>query len=132
MSTTLYLELFGAMNRNLNASSAAEAFPSMDPSMAQLFLLHLMNYNPYYLLGLSSMTQTGANVPSFSVGFPKIYFIILRFQDAVNDPSLHPGTSGFKSLKLNCLITINIVSFLRVNMNYRFDGRLMWLWQKWS
>ena len=69
------------------------------------------------------MPQTGANVPSSSVGFPKTYLktlrikllnIILRFQGAANDPSLHPGTSGFKSLKLiNFLIAINIVSFLR-------------------
>ena len=36
----------------------------------------------------------------------------MRFQAAVNDPSLHPGTSGFKCLKLiNCLITINIIVF---------------------
>ena len=73
LSTTLYLELFGAMNRNLNASSTAEALPSMDPVMAQLSLLEQLNYNSYDLLGPSSMPQTGANVPSSSVGFPKIY-----------------------------------------------------------
>ena len=81
LSTTLYLELFGAMNRNLNASSTTEALPSMDPVMAQLSLLEQLNYNPYDLLGSSSMTQTGAaNVPSFSVGFPKIYFKTLRIK----------------------------------------------------
>ena len=79
LSTTLYLELFGAMNRNLNASSTTEALPSMDPVMAQLSLLEQLNYNPYYLLG-SSMPETGANIPSSNVGFPKIYFKTLRIK----------------------------------------------------
>ena len=115
------------MSGNLNASSVAEALPSMDPSVAQWFLMEMlktggfgttlpMNLKPYYAPG--SMPRTGADVPSSSVGFPKTYLktlrikllnIILRFQGAANDPSLHPGTSGFKSLKLiNCLIAINI------------------------
>ena len=51
--------IFDPMNGN--ASSAAEALPSMDPSVAQLFLLARMNYNPYYSLGSLSMPQTGAN-----------------------------------------------------------------------
>ena len=96
------------MNENLNASSVAEALPSMDPSV-QWFLMQMlmtggfgttlpMNLKPYYLPG--SMPQTGANAPSSSVGFPKIYLktlrikllnIILRFQGAANDPSSHHG-----------------------------------------
>ena len=117
------------MNRNLNASSVAEALPSMDPSVAQWFMMQMlmtggfgttlpMNLNPYYLPG--SMPQTGANVPSSSVRFPKIYLktlrikllnIIFRFQGTSDGPSSHPGTSGLKSLKLNCLTAINIVIF---------------------
>ena len=91
ISRTVYLELLDPMSGNLNASSVAEDLPSMDPSVAQWFLMQMLmtggfgttlplNLNPYYLLGLSSMTQTGANVPSFSVGFPKIYFKTLRIK----------------------------------------------------
>ena len=35
----------------------------------------------FYLLGSSPMTQTEANVPSFSVGFPKIYLKTLRINN---------------------------------------------------
>ena len=102
----------------------------MDPSVAQWFMMQMLmtggfgttlplNLNPYYLPG--SMPQTGANVPSSSVGFPKIYLktlrikllkIIFRFQGTSDGSSLHHKPSGSKSLKLiNCLITINIVVF---------------------
>ena len=70
------------MSGNLNASSVAEDLPSMDPSVAQWFMMQMlmtggfgttlpMNLNPYYLPGW--MPQTGANVPSSGVGFPKTY-----------------------------------------------------------
>ena len=118
------------MNGNLNASSVAEALPSMDPSVAQWFLMQMlktggfgttlpMNLKPYYAPG--SMPQTGANVPSSSVGFPKIYLktlrikllnIIFRFQGTSDGSSLHHKPSELKSLKLiNCLITIIIIVF---------------------
>ena len=78
------------MNQNMNASSVAEALPSMNPNLvAQLLdpiLLQMITnahggsgfgtmLNPYYSLGPSSMPQTGANVPSSSVGFPTTYLI---------------------------------------------------------
>ena len=128
------------MNRNLNASSVAEALPSMDPSV-QWFLMQMlmtggfgttlpMNLNPYYLPG--SMPQTGANVPSSSVRFPKIYLktlrikllnIIFHFQGTSDDPSLHHGANGLKSLKLiYCFTAINIVSFFKKNRS-RAVGR---------
>ena len=80
------------MNGNMNASSVAEALPSMNPNpnlVAQLLLLEMITnaqggsgfgtmLNPYYSLGPSSMPQTGANVPSSSVGFPTTYLKTLQ------------------------------------------------------